>query len=95
MFVAARRGQYKNEAGDYTDNRPVFWRRTQTGWDKMDVKYISQGTVLKYQIGFRAYSTPNMYGVSCDLGKNIVVIYQVKKASHSNSSEPNVPYIEF
>lgn len=95
MFVAARRGQYKNEAGDYTDNRPVFWRRTQTGWDKMDVKYISQGSVLKYQIGFRAYSTPNMYGVSCDLGKNIVVIYQVKKAMQSNSSEPNVPYIEF
>ena len=95
MFVAARRGQYKNESGDYTDNRPVFWRRTQTGWDKMDVKYISQGSVLKYQIGFRAYSTPNMYGVSCDLGKNIVVIFQVKKATQSNSSEPNVPYIEF
>lgn len=95
MFVAARRGQYKDENGEYADNRPVFWRRTQTGWDKMDVKYISQGSILKYQVGFRAYSTPNMYGVSCDLGKNIVVIYQVKKPTQASSSEPEVPYIEF
>ena len=95
MFCCKRRGQYKNESGDYTDNRPVFWRRTASGWDKPDIKYISQGSVLKYQIGFRVYTTPNMYGVSCDLGKNIVVLYQVKKPTVVASTAPDVPYIEF
>ena len=96
MFVSKRRGRSKNEEGEFVDNRPVFWKRTASGWEKMDVKYITQGSVLKYQIGFRVYTTPNMYGVSCDLGKNIVVFYQVKKASSgSNTNEPNLPFIEF
>ncbi len=95
MFVAGRRGQYKNEQGEVTDNRPVFWRRTASGWEKADVKYISQGSILKYQVGFRAYATPNMYGVSCDLGKNIVIVYMVNKPTTYSSTEPVVPYIEF
>ena len=96
MFVCKRRGRSKNEEGEFVDNRPVFWKRTASGWEKLDVKYITQGSVLKYQIGFRVYATPNMYGVSCDLGKNIVVFYEVKKSSAStNSSEPDLPFIEF
>lgn len=95
MFVSGRRGQYKNEQGEYTDNRPVFWKRTQSGWEKVEVQYISQGSVVKYQVGFRAYATPNMYGVSCDLGKNIVVVFKVNKPTQQTSSEPIVPYIEF
>jgi len=96
MFVCKRKGLYKNNDGEPIDNRPVFWKRTRTGFEKTEVKYISQGSVLKYQIGFRIYATPTMYGVSCNLGKNIVVIYQKNNAAASTSSaEPNVPYIEF
>lgn len=97
MFVCKRKGLYKNADGEPIDNRPVFWKRTREGFEKMDVKYISQGSVLKYQVGFRAYATPTMYGISCNLGKNIVVVYQKNKPApdSSSSNEPNVPYIEF
>lgn len=95
MFVCKRRGQYKNENGEYTDNRPVFWRSTNKGFEKVDLKYIPQGSVLQYQIGFRVYSTPNMYGVSCDLGKNIVVVYKEKTNTKQASTAPVVPCIDW
>lgn len=95
MFVCKRRGQYKNENGEYTDNRPVFWRLSSKGFEKIDIKYLPQGSVIKYQIGFRVYSTPNMYGVSCDLGKNIVVVYKEKTNTKQASTAPVVPCIDW
>lgn len=100
LYVSKRRGLTTDGKSDKkVDNRPVFWKRTRAGFEKMeDVKYISQGSVLKYQVGFRMYSSSLGYGVSCSLGKNIVVIYQKNNpsgASSSSSNEPNVPYIEF
>ena len=100
LFCCKRRGLTSDgKSGKKINNRPVFWKRTREGFEKMeDVKYISQGSVLKYQVGFRVYAAPTMYGVSCTLGKNIVVIFQKNKssgASSSSSNEPNVPYIEF
>ncbi len=41
----------------------------------MVVNYFSQGSVLKYQVGFRAYATLTMYGVSCNQGGQEFVLY--------------------
>jgi len=95
MFVCKRRGQYKNENGEYTDNRPVFWRTKKNGFEKVELKYLPQGSVIKYQIGFRVYSTPNMYGVSCDLGKNIVVVYKGKTNMSQTNTAPVLPHIDW
>ena len=95
MFVCKRRGQYKNENGEYTDNRPVFWRTKKNGFEKVELKSLPQGSVIKYQIGFRVYSTPNMYGVSCDLGKNIVVVYKGKTNMSQTNTAPVVPHIDW
>ena len=95
MFCAARRGQYKNEQGESVDNRMVFWKRTRTGFEPYDLTYVPHGSVVKYQVSFRAYSTPNMYGVSCDLGKNVIVLLEGKKNEKRSNTEPDVPYIEF
>lgn len=101
FFVCKRRGLTMIPNSDEkADNRPVFWKRTRDGFEKIDVKYISKGSVLKYQIGFRVYASAGSgYGVSCQLGKNIVVVYQ-KNAPKTNmenqtSNEPSVPFIEF
>ena len=101
FFVCKRRGlTMVSDSDEKVDNRPVFWKRTREGFEKMDVPYITQGTVLKYQIGFRCYTTGGEYGVSCQLGKNIVVIYQKnapkpKNTENQTSNEPSVPFIEF
>jgi len=95
MFCAARRGQYKNEQGESVDNRMVFWKRTRTGFEPYDLAYVPHGSVVKYQVSFRAYSTPNMYGISCDLGKNVIVLLEGKKSERRSNTEPDVPYIEW
>ena len=95
MFCSARRGQYKNEQGESVDNRMVFWKRTRTGFEPYDLTYVPHGSVVKYQVSFRAYSTPNMYGISCDLGKNVIVLLEGKKNEKRSNTEPDVPYIEF
>ena len=92
LFVCKRRGSYKDESGVTTDNRPVFWKRTREGFEKMEVKYVGMGSELKYQVSFRLYSTPTMYGVGCDLGKNICIVSLKKKAAVS--TEPYVPYFD-
>jgi hypothetical protein len=94
MFCAARRGQYKNENGELVDNRMVFWRRTVDGYVKADVKYVASGSVVKYQVSFRIYKMPGNYGVSCDLGKNVILVKE-ESSSNFKSGAPELPYMDF
>lgn len=89
MFQTKRSGIY-----DGVDQRPVFWKNSAKGFQVMnEVKYLSPGSVVIYQIGFKIYSNPSKYGISCTLGKNIIVVFEQKsEISSYASAAPEVPY---
>ena len=92
MFQCKRHGTYQG-----ISQRPVFWKSTKDGYKvKDDVKYLTYKTAVKHQFGFKVWENPSKYGISCTLGKNIIVVYENKKTTGENvpkqSNAPLVPY---
>lgn len=92
MFQCKRHGTYQG-----IPQRPVFWKSTKDGYKvKEDVKYLTYKTAVKHQFGFKVWENPSKYGVSCTLGKNIIVVYENKQSTNtggpSQSAAPMVPY---
>ena len=89
MFQCKRKGTYEG-----ISQRPVFWKSTKDGYQTQDVKYLTYGTAVKYQIGFKFWENASKYGISCTLGKNIIVVFQPKNENGPRESRgaPQVPY---
>lgn len=89
MFQCKRKGTYEG-----ISQRPVFWKSTKDGYQTQDVKYLTYGTAVKYQVGFKFWENASKYGISCTLGKNIIVVFQPKNDSGPRESRgaPQVPY---
>jgi hypothetical protein len=89
MFQCKRKGAYEG-----ISQRPVFWKSTRDGYQIQDVKYLTYGTAVKYQVGFKFWENASKYGISCTLGKNIIVVFQPKNESGPKESQgaPQVPY---
>lgn len=98
LYVVKRRASYLNDQGEEQDNRPVFWKMTPTGeYNVIELKYIPQGSCIKFQLGCKAWSTNSGYGISWKLGKNIIMVSKAKSKSGGNGSKggsaPVLPYI--
>lgn len=101
MIVVTRRASYLNEQGEETDNRPVVWKMSRNGDYEVisynDLKYIPQGSCVKFQLGSKAWTNSSGYGVSWKLGKNVILVTKAKskKGGNSGATVPNLPYIGF
>ena len=89
MFQCKRKGTYEG-----ISQRPVFWKSTKDGYQIQDVKYLTYGTAVKYQVGFKFWENASKYGISCTLGKNIIVVFQPKNTSGPKETQgaPQIPY---
>lgn len=89
MFQCKRHGLYQG-----IPQRPVFWKSTKDGYKVKEVRYLTYKTAVKYQIGFKFWENASKYGISCTLGKNIIVVYEPKSTGTSGykSNEPVIPY---
>jgi hypothetical protein len=80
-------------------NAPVFWKMNQDGeFDVIEPKYIAKGSFIQCSGTLRAYKVDaNMYGVSMDLGRDIIVVSMPKKETPKKkvSNNPSVPFINF
>ena len=96
----ARRYQYTDrKTGQTIINRPEFWKRNRDGgYDNVTekVKFLNKGSVVITQISFRLYSMTSYYGVSTDLGKNIIIVWEKPSSANSKpkDSVPEVPYFD-
>lgn len=101
MIVVTRRASYLNEQGEETDNRPVVWKMSRNGDYEVipynDLKYVPQGSCVKFQLGSKAWTNSSGYGVSWKLGKNVILVTKAKsnKSGNSGTTVPNLPYIGF
>lgn len=92
-----RRYQYNSKEGDVIINRPTIWKRKKEGGyeDITDsVKYLSKGSVVIAQVSFRCYAMTSYYGVTTDMGKNVIAVWMKPSAAKSNDDSLNVPYLE-
>jgi hypothetical protein len=101
MMVVTRRASYLNEQGEEQDNRPVVWKMTPNGDYEVipynDLKYIPQGSCVKFQLGSKGWCNSSGYGISWKLGKNVILVTKAKsnKSGNSGSGAPVLPYISF
>lgn len=77
-------------------NAPVFWKVNRSGrLEQIEPKSIEKGALVQCVASFRAYNVnADMYGVSLDLGKDIVVCY-VPPKDKPQTAKVDVPFIEF
>lgn len=96
----ARRYQYTDrKTGEIVINRPEFWKRNREGgYDNIsdNVKFLSKGSVVITQVSLRLYAMTSYYGVSTDMGKNIIVVWQKPSSGGSSKKDtaPQVPFFE-
>ena len=67
-------------------------------FDVIEPKYIPKGSFIQCTGTLRAYKVDaNMYGVSMDLGRDIIVVSMPKKDTPKKkvSNNPSVPFINF
>jgi len=77
-------------------NAPVFWKVNREGHlEQIEPKDIAKGALVQCVASFRAYNVnAEMYGVSLDLGKDIIVCY-VPPKEEPHTAKVDVPFIEF
>jgi len=80
-------------------NNPTFWKVDENNEFKViEPKFIPRGSVIQCTGSLRAYNvSPDMYGVSMDLGRDIIVVWipPKEKPVEQKKSVPDVPYINF
>ncbi len=94
-----RRYQFTSkQTGEVVNNRPTFWKRNRDGdYDDITekIKFLPKGSVVIAQVSFRAYAMTSYYGISTDMGKNIIVVWQKPHTTTTSSFDPQaVPYFE-
>lgn len=89
MFQCKRKGTYQG-----TLQRPVFWKSTREGYKVLDeVKFLPYGTSVKFQVGFKFWENASKYGISCTLGKNIIVVHRPETQTQGSATQaPVIPY---
>lgn len=78
-------------------NAHVFWKANPQGeFDVIEPKYIRKDSYIICTGSLRAYNTPDMYGVSLDIGRDVIVLSMPQKESpKKKTNKPNVPFINF
>lgn len=84
-------------------NNPVFWKVNAEGkFEVIEPKYIPKGSLIQCTGTLRAYNiNKEMYGVSCDMGRDIIVVWMPPKDGKKTNTEekkkslPSVPFISF
>ena len=78
---------------DGKPNRPTFWKKNIHGtYDVLEVENLPEGSLVSVQVSIRYYNIEDsMYGVSMDIGDNILVSYMPKPKSHTD----DLPFIDF
>ena len=78
-------------------NNHVFWKANPEGdFDVIEPKYIRKDSYIICTGSLRAYNTPDMYGVSLDIGPDVIVLSMPKKDPPKKvSNKPTVPFINF
>lgn len=74
----------------------MFWKVNREGHlEQIEPKDIAKGALVQCVASFRAYNVnAEMYGVSLDLGKDIIVCY-VPPKEEPHTAKVDVPFIEF
>lgn len=77
-------------------NKPVFWKVNADGiFEVIEPKFIPRGSFIQCCGELRAYKVNrDMYGVSMDLGRDVIVISTPKK-EEKPTYKPKVPFINF
>ena len=82
-------------------NQCVFWKSNDKGeYECIEPKYIRKGSLIQCMGSLRSYKVnPEMYGVSMDLERDIVVVWmppvEEKKEEAKSDETPTVPFINF
>eukprot|EP00944_MAST-04C_sp_MAST-4C-sp1_P005842 g5842.t1 len=78
-------------------NNHVFWKVDPNGkFNVIEPKYIRKDSFIICTGSLRAYNTPDMYGVSLDIGRDVIVLSMPKKDSPKKvTNKPTVPFINF
>ena len=81
-------------------NNPTFWKVDEKGeFEEIEPAYIPKGSLIQCTGTLRSYNVnPEMYGVSMDLGENIIVVWMPPKKKSTpveETSVPSVPFISF
>lgn len=79
-------------------NPPVFWKSNTNGeYEVIEPRYIPKGAVIQCTGTLRAYKVnADMYGVSMDLGRDIIVVWMPPKDKPQEKKKlPVVPFINF
>lgn len=94
----ARRYQYTDKhTGEVVSNRPAFWKRDQEGKFNditEETRWLSKGSIVISQVTFRCYTMSSHYGVSTDMGRNIIVVWAKPSSGKKKDDTPQVPYFE-
>ena len=79
-------------------NECKFWKSNEKSeYEQIEPKYIRKGSLIRCMGSLRAYKTPNMYGVSLDLERDIVVVWMppLEDRSQQKTEEPAIPFLNF
>ena len=81
-------------------NQCVFWKSNENGeFIQIEPKYIRKGSLLQCIGSLRSYNVnEDMYGVSMDLERDIVVVWMPpveKEKSKQGPVQPVIPFIKF
>lgn len=78
-------------------NNPRFWRPLREGGcEQISPKYIPHGSIVRVSGRLRAYNVnANMYGVSFDMDRDIIVAYIPPKEAPVDEKKPNGPTLPF